>query len=124
MNSSSPESKLFFTVVCSHTYTNTREIVNGSFKFKHTALYVVRVVDKLNHSYCADFFSFVTKNKAEAFLVHKIFNDNKYALLYANSPNETLKKCANWKISVCPNISVKVKHIYKNRIPKLYLFSK
>lgn len=89
---------------------------------EHTRL----LTDCCNKKLQAIFGIISTHNKKEAFELHKIFKDLKYALLKLNikSTNENLRRASEWKIYICPNIPIKIHHVYKNKIPKKYLIKR
>ncbi len=133
--------KLFFKVICEHNFSPIHGTFSFSYgissfrsavkgwnypvpKYKHHTIYRMVVTDCCNKKLQAIFGIISTHNKKEAFELHKIFKDLKYALLNIKSTNENLRRASEWKIYICPNIPIKIHHVYKNKIPKKYLIKR
>lgn len=112
-------SGVYYGVKCEHRFVR-----KNSFDitiFRHVAEYTFSISSEnlsLNNSFNAEFKTIISNSKSEAFTIHKILRDKAYAILYIRSLNRNLKWVANWKLTFCPNIKIKIKHIYLNKIPK------
>jgi len=118
-------SEWFYSVKCHHSYDHdifyTLYDRHTKPTYKHHTMYIVSAVHKNNKDIRSEFFTIVPHSKKEAFLFHDILRDKTVALLHSKSSNPDLRKLAMWKMTVCPDIKIKVEHKYKNKIPRRHL---
>lgn len=113
-----------------HNYTRSRALREDDKGkkaplYRHIVLYHIRIEDQYGKYTSTDLVTpFRTKNKNEAKKIQDIVRKKSTALLYIKSEVPHLKRLAELKLSMFPDTPIRIKHTYKNKIPKRHLLHK